>query len=75
MYQRALQGYENALGLDYTLTLNTVNNLGLFYANLGQLDKVEKMYQRALQGYERALSTEYTLTLETVNNLGALYAD
>ncbi|KFY31766.1 hypothetical protein V493_00848 [Pseudogymnoascus sp. VKM F-4281 (FW-2241)] len=28
MYQRALQGYEKALGLEHTSTLNTVNSLG-----------------------------------------------
>ena len=33
MYQRALQGYEKAWGPDHTSTLDTVNNLGLLYAN------------------------------------------
>jgi Tfp pilus assembly protein PilF len=31
MYRRALEGKEKALGPDHTSTLNTVNNLGLFY--------------------------------------------
>jgi hypothetical protein len=31
MYQRALQGREKALGPEHTLTLSTVNNLGLLY--------------------------------------------
>jgi tetratricopeptide (TPR) repeat protein len=55
MYQRALQGYEKAWGLDHTSTLDTVNNLGSLYADLGRLDEAEKMYQRATQGYEKAL--------------------
>jgi hypothetical protein len=33
MYQRALQGYEKAWGLDHTSTLDTVNNLGNLYKN------------------------------------------
>jgi hypothetical protein len=73
MYRRALQGYEKAWGLEHTLTLDIVNNLGLLYADLGRLDKAEKMHQRALQGYEKAWGPEHTSTLDTVNNLGGLY--
>jgi tetratricopeptide (TPR) repeat protein len=54
MYQRALQGKEKAWGLEHTSTLNTVNNLGVLYKDLGRLNEAEKMYQRALQGYEKA---------------------
>lgn len=47
MYQRALQGYEKALGPD-ALTiplLNTVNNnLGLLYSAQGKLVEAEAMY-------------------------------
>jgi tetratricopeptide (TPR) repeat protein len=75
MYQRALQGKEKAWGLEHTSTLDTVNNLGILYKNLGRLDEAEKMYQRALQGYEKAWGLEHTETLNTVNNLGILYAD
>jgi tetratricopeptide (TPR) repeat protein len=54
MYLRALQGYEKALNLErastYAPSLNTVNNLGLLYADLGRLDEAEKTYQRALEG-------------------------
>lgn len=31
MYQRALAGYEKALGPNHTSTLDTVNNLGVLY--------------------------------------------
>jgi tetratricopeptide (TPR) repeat protein len=75
MYQRALQGKEKAWGPEHTSTLDTVNNLGALYADLGRLDEAEKMYQRALQGYEKAWGPEHTSTLSTVNNLGNLYAD
>jgi tetratricopeptide (TPR) repeat protein len=75
MYQRALQGYEKAWGLEHTSTLDTVNNLGSLYAKLGKLDQAEDMYQRALRGKEKAWGPEHTSTLDTVNNLGNLYAD
>jgi hypothetical protein len=48
MYQRALQGKEKAYGPDHTSTLDTVNNLGLLYADQDKLVKAEQMYQRAL---------------------------
>jgi Tfp pilus assembly protein PilF len=73
MFQRALQGYEKAWGPEHTSTFDTVNNLGLLYANQGKMDEAEKMYQRALQGYEKAWGPEHTLTLSMVNNLGLLY--
>jgi len=34
MYQQALQGNGTSWGPEHTLTLNTVNNLGLLYKNL-----------------------------------------
>ncbi|KAG2411912.1 hypothetical protein HFD88_009468 [Aspergillus terreus] len=75
MYQRALVGYEKALGPDHLSTLDTVNNLGNLYADQGKLKEAEEMYQRALAGYEKALGPEYLSILDTVNNLGNLYAD
>jgi tetratricopeptide (TPR) repeat protein len=75
MYERALQGYEEALGPNHTSTLGTVGNLGNLYADQGKLAEAEQMYERALQGYEEALGPNHTSTLLTVNNLGNLYAD
>ncbi|CAG8212714.1 unnamed protein product [Penicillium nalgiovense] len=73
MYQRALAGFEKALGADHTSTLNTVHNLGLLYRNQGKLDQAEQMYQRALAGKEKALGADHTSTLNTVNHLGIIY--
>lgn len=77
MYQRALQGKEKAWGTDHTVTLGTVNNLGILYVDLGRLEEAEKMYQRALQGYETALGQEavktYIPALNTSQNLANLY--
>jgi tetratricopeptide (TPR) repeat protein len=75
MYERALRGYEEALGPTHTSTLGTVNNLGNLYADQGKLDEAEKMYERALRGREEALGPNHTSTLTTVNNLGNLYKD
>ncbi|KAH8588539.1 hypothetical protein B0O99DRAFT_582895 [Bisporella sp. PMI_857] len=75
MYERALRGYEKALGAEHTSTLDTVNNLGNLYKNQGKLALAEQMYERALRGKEKAFGAEHTSTLQTVNNLGALYAD
>jgi Tfp pilus assembly protein PilF len=42
------------MGPDHTSTLDTVNNLGLLYADQGKMAEAEQMYIRALQGYEEA---------------------
>jgi Tfp pilus assembly protein PilF len=75
MYERALAGYEKALGPDHTSTLDTVNNLGILYRDRGKLAEAEQMYKRALAGKEKALGPDHTSTLKTVNNLGILYRD
>jgi tetratricopeptide (TPR) repeat protein len=75
MYQRALRGYEKALGLDHTTTLGTVTNLGLLYSKLGKLGEAEEMHQRALKGYEKSQGPDHFLTLNSLNHLGDVYAD
>jgi tetratricopeptide (TPR) repeat protein len=75
MYNRALEGKEEALGLKHISTLNTVNNLGNLYADQGKLAEAEAMYNQALQGLEEALGPKHTLILNMVNNLGLLYTD
>ncbi|PLB45240.1 TPR-like protein [Aspergillus steynii IBT 23096] len=74
IYNRALQGSENARGPEHISTLNIANDLGYLYVDQGRLDKAEAMYDRALQGKEKALGPEDTSTLNTVNNTGLLYA-
>jgi hypothetical protein len=75
MYIQALRGKEEALGPDYTLTLDTVQNLGTLYKDQGRLAEAEKMCIRALRGRGETLGPDHTSTLSTVNNLGLLYAD
>jgi tetratricopeptide (TPR) repeat protein len=75
MYERAMRGKEEALGLHHMSTLTTVNNLGALYYSQGKLAEAEQMYERALRGYEEALGTNHSSTLDIVNNLGKLYVD
>ncbi|KAF2738506.1 HET-domain-containing protein [Polyplosphaeria fusca] len=78
MYDRALQGKEEALGAKHTSTLETVKNLGTLYKNQGRLAEAEDMYRRALQGYEEAIGPKLLPTyLPALNNFfsfGNLYA-
>ncbi|KAL6233927.1 hypothetical protein BDW75DRAFT_241569 [Aspergillus navahoensis] len=69
MYQRALAGYEKALGPDHSSTLNTVNNLGLLYSDQGKLKEAEEMYQRALAGKDKALGPSHSETRAAANSL------
>ena len=76
MYERALRGKEEALGPNHSSTLNTVNNLGLLYADQGRLGEAEQMYERALRGYEALGSIriqQYLPALNTLQNMGELY--
>jgi tetratricopeptide (TPR) repeat protein len=53
--QRALQGYEKALGPEHTSTLETVNNLGILYADQGKLGEAEQMYSGRCKATRRRL--------------------
>ncbi|SLM37471.1 kinesin light chain 1 [Lasallia pustulata] len=75
MYRRALEGKEKAWGPEHTSTLDTVNNLGVLYADQGKMAEAEAMHRRALEGKEKAWGPEHTSTLDTVNNLGNIYAN
>ena len=68
MYQRALDGYEKALGSEHTSTLGTINNLGNLYKDQGKLTEAEKMYRRVLDGYDKALNTNYIFSRRTAGS-------
>jgi len=75
IYNRALAGFEKALGLEHTSTLITINNIGILYKKQDRLKDAEIMYNRALASFEKALGPEHTFTLDIVNNLGNLYSN
>ncbi|KAN0067831.1 hypothetical protein V8E54_014078 [Elaphomyces granulatus] len=56
MYQRVLQGYEKARGLEnvarYRPALNTMQNLGNLFATQGRLGEAKEMYSRACAGFQ-----------------------
>jgi tetratricopeptide (TPR) repeat protein len=64
-------------GIEHTLTLQTVNNLGNLYVDQGELVEAEQMYERALRGYEKALGADHIMiyipALNTKWNFGSLY--
>ena len=72
MYQRALEGYEKALGRDHTSTLNTVNNLGVLYKDQGRLTEAESLYQRALSGFQTALGPSHWKSKLVMRNMDSL---
>ena len=71
MYQRALTGYEKALGPDHTSTLDTVNNLGALYSDQGKLNEAEQMYQRALLVYQRIYGPSHDRVTATSKKLAS----
>jgi tetratricopeptide (TPR) repeat protein len=72
MYQRALAGYEKALGPDHTSTLDTVKNLGLLYKHQGKLQEADEMYERALASYEKVLGPGHSKTRMVSKSLASL---
>jgi hypothetical protein len=63
MYQRALQGYDKALGVEnittYIPALNTIWNLGLLFKEENNLVKARIMYSKALAGYEKVVGPNH----------------
>jgi tetratricopeptide (TPR) repeat protein len=78
MYQRALQGYEKAWGLDnittYVPALNTILNLGLLFERQADLAKARTMFSKALRGYKQVFGPDYTKSETLRDHLCALDA-
>ena len=55
--------------------LDTVNNMGILYADQGHLKYTETMYNHALVGFEKAWGAEHTSMLNVVHNMRILYTD
>ncbi|KAF7511844.1 hypothetical protein GJ744_003077 [Endocarpon pusillum] len=72
-YERALNGFEEVLGLHSVYTLQTVDNIGLVYLCQGEMEHAEKMFKRAVTGYEDALGPDHPRTLAAYHHLGELY--
>lgn len=79
MYERALQGYEKALGHEqintYIPALNTAQNLAMLYVEIGRADKTEDMYSRALYGLEAVFGRSSKRCQGIIAALAALNSD
>ncbi|KAF3021383.1 hypothetical protein E8E12_000168, partial [Didymella heteroderae] len=73
-YELALKGYEEKLGIHHRfhhrLTLSTINNLGILFAELEQWRKSMSMFDEALRRRRKTLGREHASTLDTMNNMG-----
>jgi hypothetical protein len=76
MYQRALLGYEKALGADSTTTyipaLNTVWGLGFLFERQADSAKAKIMYSKALLGYEKVVGPNHPKSQKLRDNLQVL---
>jgi hypothetical protein len=63
MYDRALQGYERALGADnittYIPVLKTLYGLGCLFKRQADFAKARIMYSKALAGYEKVVGVDH----------------
>ena len=74
MYERALRGYETALGADnittYIPALNTLWSLGSLFKRQANFAKARIMYSKALAGYEKAVGPNHLNCQRLRENLG-----
>ncbi|KAG9385706.1 hypothetical protein A1F94_002456 [Pyrenophora tritici-repentis] len=71
----ALQRYEEALGSEDILTLETMGCLGMIYVNQGMLTEAEsdRMLKSALREKEVILGPYHPSKLQTVSNMDVVY--
>ena len=69
-----LESKERTLGSEHRKTLETVNNMGVFYAGQDRFVEAEEMYLRALKGYQTILGPTHSITLSLYINVGSLYS-
>jgi hypothetical protein len=50
LQQRALEGYQEALGEEHSDTLTAVNNMALLLRDLEKYDEAEILHRRVLEG-------------------------
>ena len=78
MFQRALQGYEKALGVDkvttYIPALNTIWAFGSLFERQADLEKARIMYSKALVGYDKVVGSDHPRSRSLQGNLRALDA-
>ena len=69
LYQRAIIGYETAVGAEHLSTLGVVNNLGALELTEGNVVAAQALYERALVGREKILGQDHVKTMNTCQHL------
>ena len=72
LYERALTGFEKALGPDHPHTLATISNLASLLRNMGDKVHARRLYERALAGSEKSLGPEHPDTVRNGEHLASL---
>ena len=77
MYQRALEGYEKALGPEavktYIPALNTIENLGDLFKEIDRIKKAKELYLRAIFGVEAVFGHSNKRFRNIQTSLSTLY--
>lgn len=60
-------------GEDHKQTLNTLNNLGVFYKNLKNYEKALGYFESAFEGYEKILGMNHPDTVGAVMSMAVVY--
>ena len=60
------------LGKEYSLTLDSMNNLAAVLNSQGKYEEAEQMHRQTLQLKEKVLGKEHPSTLTSINNLAAV---
>jgi hypothetical protein len=78
MFQRALLGYEKALGADNIITcipaLNTIWGLGSLFEHQADITETKTMFSKALIGYEKVFGPDHPRSQSLRDKLHALDA-
>ena len=75
LWEEALPGFEQMLGLDDPDTLRTRNSLALAYQDAGRLDEAIPLFERTLADQQRVLGADDPNTLRGRNSLAVAYQE
>ena len=73
LHKRALAIREKVFGPNHPEVAQTLNNLGVLYANEGRYAEAEPLYKRALEIRIASYGADHLTTAETRQNLATLY--
>jgi tetratricopeptide (TPR) repeat protein len=73
--EKALQFFEQDLGLNYLETAHCLNAQASLYSDLGNYQKAELLQQRALTILEQFLDPDHGETAAMLDNLGLIYQE